>query len=52
MSLPNNKSYSDIVYDSILSLKERTGTSLPSLKSKIAEDYPDLVIKKVNIEFI
>lgn len=48
MALPSNKTYMDLVYEAILTLQDRTGSSLPAIKQHIQNQYPKLELKSVS----
>lgn len=37
-----NKTYTDMIHDAIVALKDRTGSSVPALKKQILTEYPHL----------
>ena len=46
---PTKKPYLFYVKEAILSLKERTGSSIPAIKKYIASTYPTVVLAPVSI---
>jgi hypothetical protein len=51
MSSSANKSYFDLAKEAIVDLKDRTGSSLPAIKSWIQSKYPKMDFAAVSSRF-
>jgi hypothetical protein len=52
MSKAPTKSYGEMAKEAIVSLKERTGSSVQKIKATIISKYPNLDFKPVSVIFL